>query len=162
MEFLKSSDLALNAGNYLVNSKGEAVTNAAYVAEQAQAHYIVTLAAKCKGKVFKASAVADFDKLAEEARKETAEAAATVYYEKEAAPKVKVLDELVKAALDFQKVGTKNNRADKLNTMLQGFNTINKVDNAGMYFDKGVVELAKIYTLSDIKAAAEVIVDIEQ
>lgn len=162
MEFLKSSELALNAGNYLVNKEtGKAVTNEAYIAEQLKAHYLVTLAAKCKGKVFKAGEVANFAQLAEEARKETTEQAATVYFEKEEAPKSELLDQLVSHALAFQATGDKNNRAEKLNKMLQEYNTINKVDNAGMYFKEGVVELVKIYTITDIKAAAEVIVDIE-
>ena len=161
MEFLKSDQLALNAGKYLVNADGKPVTNDLFVAEQLRAHYFVTLAEKCKGKTFKAGPVASFAELVAQTEKEVNATASTTYYDKVAEPKSKVLDELVKAALDFQKAGSKNERADKLNQLLQEFNTVNKVENFGMYFTSGVVELPQLYSITDIKAAVEVIVDIE-
>lgn len=161
MEFLKSNQLSLNEGKYLIGAEGKPVTNDVYVAEQLQAHYLVTLAAKCKGKTFKAEKVASFAALVAETQAEVTATAATTYFEKKAAPKSKTLDALVEAALAFQGVATDNQRVEKLNAMLQQFNNINKVDNFGMYFTAGIVELPKIYTITDIKAAAEVIVDVE-
>ena len=161
MQFLKSKDLSLNEGNYLVNLEGAPITNTQFVEEQVKAHFLVTLANKCEGKVFKIEKAACFKALLEETDKEVKATTSTVYFEKSAEPKSKVLDELTKVALAFSLTATSNNRVEKLNKLLQEYNCINKVENFGMYFIEGVVELTKIYSIADIKAAAEVIIDIE-
>lgn len=161
MEFLKQSELKLNEGNYLVSAvTGKPVTNSEFVAEQVKAHFLVTLAAKCKGKNFKAEAVESFANLVAETTKEVNSSTSTTYFEKVAEPKSKVLDDLIKTALAFHEVGTSNERADKLNALLQEYNSVNKVEKFGMYFTSEVVELSGLYTIEQIKAATEVVVDI--
>ncbi len=162
MEFLKSAQLELNGGNYLVSKEtGKPVTNAEFVAEQVKAHFVVTLAAKCKGKSFKAKEVVSFATLVDQTTAELKKTSGTVYYEKEAEPKSDVLDELIKAAKAFHKNDTTNERVVKMNNLLQEYNSINKVENFGMYFSSEVVELDKLYSITDIKAAIEVIVDLD-
>lgn len=153
MEFLKTKQLELNAANYLVSKESKKpVNHTAFVMQQRTAEYIVKLADAIQGKTFKAGKLDDL-----EAIKRAVKASMTndtrSYVEAPTKPTSKVNDEMVEFALNFAKFEDEKGKVAQINEFLNQFNAILDIETVGDYFSEGVVKLAKIYTVDEIKAA---------
>jgi hypothetical protein len=158
--FVKQADLKLKNGSYLVTGKDETpVSNTEFVQAQKRAEYIVTFAEACKGKDFKGKAADSLsavmnsvnEKLADKSKK---------YIDAGTKPTGTMQSKLAKEALDFIKFDEKSSNADKVNNFLQEFNIIDKFEKIGLYFEEEVVELNKIYSMSEVIEAVEAVIEL--
>ena len=162
MEFLKLVDVKLNEAGYLVSVKTDKpVNNEAFVNAQNEAHLFVSIANECKGKKFKADAVSVFASIVDKVKKSLSEEAV---YEYETAPKkpdLSIADKIAAEGVAFAEFEGKQNKASKVNKLLAQFEAIRKTEQVGEYFEEGVVNLKKLYSIDDLVTAARIIVDIE-
>lgn len=163
MEFLKLVDVKLNEAGYLVSVKTDKpVNNEAFVNAQNEAHLFVSIANACKGKVFKASeTVSVFSDIVEKVKNNISTEAV---YEYETAPKKPALyisDKIAAEGVAFAEFEGKQSKAAKINKLLAQFEAIRKTEQVGEYFEEGVVNLKKLYSIDDLVTAAKIIVDIE-
>lgn len=157
MIFLSKEELKLKNGGYLIGPNGP-ITNASFVEEQEKAHKAIVLASILKKKNFKESKVDTF----EDAVKETEELLKNSKlreYKNKTSITTPLFETMKKEALDWIKNETKNSETDKLNAVMQQFNTISDFEEFGLYFNEGIVKLHKIYTIEEIKKAYESIVE---
>lgn len=154
MEFLKSSELQLNAAGYLVSTtNNKPVTHPMFVQQQQSAHFTVELSKAVQGKSFKSSKVDSLEAIMEEVKKSIAATEKVAYITAPTKPTSKVNDELVQFALDFANFETEKANSEKLNELMQQFNAIHAIETVGDYFQEGLVKLSKIYTIEQIKEA---------
>ena len=162
MEFLKLTDVKLNEAGYLVSVKTDKpVNNEAFVRAQNEAHLFVSIANECKGKKFKADTVSVFASIVDKVKKSLSEEAV---YEYETAPKkpdLSIADKIAAEGVAFTEFEGKQSRASKVNKLLAQFEAIRKTEQVGEYFEEGVVNLKKLYSIDDLVTAARIIVDIE-
>lgn len=162
MKFLKLVDVKLNEAGYLVSVKTDKpVNNEAFVNAQNEAHLFVSIANECKGKKFKADEVSVFSSIVDKVKKSLSEEAV---YEYEAAPKKptnSILDKIAAAGVEFTEFEGKQDKTAKLNKLMVQFEAIRKTEQVGEYFEEGVVNLKKLYSIDDLVTAAKIIVDIE-
>ena len=162
MEFLKLVDVKLNEAGYLVSVKTDKpVNNEAFVNAQNEAHLFVSIANECKGKKFKADAVSVFANIVDKVKKSLSEEAV---YEYETAPKkpdLSIADKIAAEGVAFAEFEGKRSKASKVNRLLAQFEAIRKTEQVGEYFEEGVVNLKKLYSIDDLVTAARIIVDIE-
>ena len=162
MEFLKLVDVKLNAAGYLVSTQTDKpVNNEAFVKAQNEAHLFVSIANECKGKKFKADAVSVFTGIVDKVKKSLSE---ETVYEYETAPKKPALtisDKIAAEGVAFAEFEGKQSKASKVNKLLAQFEAIRKTEQVGEYFEEGVVNLKKLYSIDDLVTAARIIVDIE-
>ena len=137
MEFLKLSELSLNSANYLIGKSGKPVNHLAFVEQQAKAHYVVSLAAATKGKVFKCGKLDDLDAI-----------------------KAEVKAAIGNIALNFAKFEDEKGKVEQINLFMQEFNAISDVESVGDYFSEGVVKVAKLYTIDEILKAVKANIEI--
>ena len=159
MQFLTTNKLELNAAGYLV-SNDQPVTHAQFVAEQKNAEYICKLADAIKGKKFKADKVDDLASIKAEIRASINATRSYTYEAVPAEPTSKIKDELTQFALDFDKFQDEKGNVEKVNSLMQQFNTIKDIETVGDYFSEGVVKLNKIYSIDEILSAVKATVDI--
>ncbi len=156
MELLELSGLELNKAGYLVSkATKKPVTHAAFVAEQNNAHFTVSLAEAIKGKTFKADKVADLNAIKAEVLAAINAKAVREFVPTPAKPTSKVNDEIVKYALDFDKYNDQKSEVAKINAIMAEFSTIDGVETVGDYFSEGLVKLNKIYSCAEILAAVQ-------
>jgi len=161
MEFLKTSELSLNAAGYLtVKKTGKPVSpiNSAFVAQQKNAEYIVKLADAIADKTFSVGKLDDLEAIKASVKASMYDET-KIYVTAPSKPVSKVNDELVKFALDFDKYNDDKTKTDKINEFMQQFNAISDIENVGDYFTESVVKLSKLYTVKEILAAVEVHVE---
>ena len=162
MEFLKLVDVKLNEAGYLVSVKTDKpVKNEAFVRAQNEAHLFVSIANECKGKKFKAAEVSVFASIVDKVKKSLSEEA---IYEYETAPKkpdLSIADKIAAEGVAFAEFEGKQSKASKVNKLLAQFEAIRKTKQVGEYFEEGVVNLKKLYSIDDLVTAARIIVDIE-
>ena len=163
MEFLKLVDVKLNEAGYLVSTQtNKPVNNVGFVNAQKEAHLFVSIAKECEGKVFKASEVVSvFSDIIEKVKNSVSTEAV---YEYEAAPKKptnSILDKITAAGVEFTEFESKKDKAAKVNKLMVQFEAIRKTEQLGEYFEEGVVNLKKLYSIDDLVTAAKFIVDIE-
>lgn len=160
MEFLKSSDLKLNAAGYLVSKDDKPVYNQAFVNAQISAHLFVSIAKACEGKIFKTEKAASFVEIVNKVRAEIS--TNTVYqYEKAPVKKESILDKITAAGLEFVEFEGATQKAAKINSLMAEYEPIRKTEQFGEFFQEGVQELKNLYTVKDVLAAAKIIVEIE-
>jgi len=160
MEFLTSKNLSLNKAGYLVSTESKKpVTHVNFVNQQKAAHYLVSLAEAIKDKNFVVGQIDNLAAIKAEVVKSINEATVVQYATAPAQPTSKVLDELIKYATDFDSYHDGVEDADKINSIMNQFNSINDVESVGEYFSEGLVKLSKIYTIKEILAAAKIQVE---
>lgn len=160
MEFLKSENLSLNSAGYLINTAtNKPVTHVEFVNQQKAAHYLVSLAEAIKDKTFTVGKVDSLNAIKKEVLANINKATVVQYATAPIEPTSKVFDELIKYAEDFDKYHNGVEATDKINQIMNQFNTINDVETIGEYFFEDLVKLSKIYSISDILAAAKIHVE---
>ena len=161
MEFLTSKELGLNPAGYLISTTSKKpVSHAKFEAEQRAAEYIVKLAEATVGKSFKAAKVDSFAEISMQVQKAIQETTKTTYVEVPAKPKSALVDELVNFAMSFEGYNEDKQVAEKINQVMQEYNTIYAIENIGDYFSEGLVKLSKIYAIEEILAAVKQIASI--
>lgn len=159
MEFLKSTELSLNAAGYLVSeTTGKPVTHSEFVNQQKNAEYIVKLAAAIKDANFTPSKVDNLEAI-KVAVKASMAGSTQTYVTAPTKPTSQVNDELVKFALDFNSYEDAKLQSEKINVFMQQFNSVNDVEQVGDYFTEGVVKLSAIYDIKTILEAIRINVE---
>jgi hypothetical protein len=158
--FVKKNELELVNGGYLVTKdKQTPVFNVDFVQVQKHAQWVVTFAAKAKGKDFvgkKADSIQDV-------RREVIEQLTASQVEYVKAPKAAntdITDKLQAEALAFMNFQGEKSEVNKINEFLQQFNTIQEFEEFGLYFEEGICKLNKIYTIEEIVAAVTEVIDL--
>jgi len=157
--FLKKGEIQLINGGYLSDKEGNPVFNYTFHAAQMGAEYVVTFAEKAKGKDFKGKKA---DSL-EELRAEVEEALKTKNKTYVTAPKEvtkKLHNQLKEEALAFLNYGEELSKTEKVNEFLQKFNVIAEFEEFGLFFEKDIYKLNKIYTIDEIVKAVESTIDL--
>lgn len=157
MIFLKSDSLGLQNGGYLIGA-GKPVTNKKFVEEQEKAHKAIVLASVLKTKNFKevrpdsfVDALRETEQLLETSQLRT--------YQDKSTVNTPMMSELKREALAWLQNEGKANNTDKLNSVMQQFNTIADFEEFGLYFEEGVTKLHNIYTIDQILEAYKLIVE---
>lgn len=142
--FLGKGKVSLNATNYLVDGKGNPLTNAEFVFEQGEAHRLVLLAKK---------ATKTTTKVVEE------EVIETSVTKKEFVKVPTVSLGELNQKLREESVTFVNSRweaevAVKVNNIMNNsFNAMKQFEDFGLFFGEGVVQLEKLYTIDEVVAA---------
>jgi hypothetical protein len=152
-QFIKKEGLQLLNGGYLSNKEGNPVFNQAFVDAQRNAEYVITFAAKAKGKDFVGKQADSLDALKKEVLEALGANKKTVFIKKPEAVKRPTHDKLQSEALEFIKFQEKSNDVEKINNFLQQFEVINEFEEFGLFFEEDIVKLNKIYTMKEIIAA---------
>jgi hypothetical protein len=158
--FVKNGELNLVNGGYMVTGeKNTPVYNEAFVAIQKHAEWVVTFAEKAKGKDFVGKAPDSI----EDVRAEVLKALSKSAVEYVATPK-KVKGELTTKlqaeALAFINFNSQSSKVEKVNRFLQQFNVVQEFEEFGLYFTEDICKLNRIYTIKEIVAAVEEVIDL--
>jgi hypothetical protein len=157
-KFKKKGDIKLINGGYLVDAKDEKpVTNNEFVTAQQEAHYLVTLAAKMKGKNFKGVAADDINVLIAETKTELYATKIEEFVTTPKAPSRTITKQLEEEALSFISHREEVELSEGINNKLQSFKVVNEFENFGLFFKEGIVKFDKIYTMKEITEAAKVV-----
>ena len=158
--FVKKGELELVNGGYCVVGKEETpVWNAGFIAVQKHAEWVVTFAEKAKGKDFVGKEADTIDSV----RNEVYKALSDKKIEYVSPPKeVKrdLTDKLQAEALAFINHKGESSKVEKINLFLQQFNTIQEFEEFGLYFEKDICKLNKIYTMKEIIEAVKAVIDL--
>lgn len=157
MEFIKKSDLKLENGGYLFNSKGEPVSNEQFVNAQRRAHYLVKLAEATKGKDYVGKKADSFVDTVNSVVKAINSEEVVEYVGKVSEPKMELKDKLAEEALAWIKFDKDSSKAKRVNEAMQQFNVIKQFEDFGCFFSSGVVKLDAIYTIDQILKAVETV-----
>ncbi len=149
--FVKKESLTLGNGNYLLVNDVP-VFHAEFVKAQKEAEILCLIAEKAKGLSFKTVKGANIDDIRDAVIKELNTKSVNIFKAPEA-PKQDLVDKLTKQALDFTKYTQDKERIEGLNEKIKPFLIINTFETVGLYFEKGMCELNKIYTIEEIKNA---------
>ena len=160
MEFLKNTDLVLNAAGYLtIKKSGKPINHNEFVNQQRKAEYVVKLAAATAGKTFKCGKVDDLEAIKSAVLSAMLDTAKK-YVDEPTKPKSKVNDELIQFALDFANYEDIKGEVSLVNEFMQLFNKIDDVEKVGDYFEEGVVKLNELYSIDTILKAVKATVAI--
>ncbi len=160
--FVKKGELSVvngaNGGGYLVTGEKQTpVYHQEFVTLQQEAHYLVSLAKKVKDVDFTGKKATTFAEVVESVKKELASKARTyVTVPTEVArPTTDLLAKEALSWLNYQKEGSK---AEKVNRLMQKFNTIAEQEEFGLYFsDNQIVKLDGLYSLAQITEAVTIL-----
>ncbi len=155
--FLKQEGIQLVNGGYLSDSEENPVNNEQFVAAQRRAHRLVSIAAKMEGKTFEAQEVTNIDSLISEVDAELGAVATEEFVKVPVVKKGEVTADLAKEALAFIEGEDKVDLANKINARMQEFKVLNEFETFGLFFEKGVVKLDKIYTVKEVVDAAKTV-----
>lgn len=155
--FKKAGDLSLINGGYLSGDDGAPLNHKEFVTAQREAHYLVTLAAKMKGKTFEVAKVDNIADLIAETKKELSGTADIEFVAAPKAPKGEMTKKLEEEALAFIGFHEKEEDNKFLNSKLQAFKIVKEFEDHGLFFKKGMVKLEKIYSLDEVIAAAKAV-----
>lgn len=156
--FVKSSELSLLNGGYLM-SNNQPVTNNEFVEAQRKAHFYNKLAENVAGKNFKNNPIESFESIY---AKTLAEINSTKKIElvKKVNVEMPLGDELIKEAKSWEESQVYNNKADKINTIItEEFSSIVDFEEFGLFFESGIIKLERIYTIDEITTYLSIIVD---
>jgi hypothetical protein len=157
MEFVSKGAATLQNGNYLYSTTP--ITNSEFVEAQTLAHKLVTLSNLTKGKTFKVNEVYTKAQL----QSDLIAALSTkdyTYVEAPKAPERPINDAQAKEALDWMKFGKESDKANRVNSYMQRFNVLRDYEEVGLFFEGGLVKLAKIYTVNEIQEAVTTVIDL--
>lgn len=160
MEFLKSTDLALNPAGYLVGKKsGKPVNHDAFVRQQKAAEYVVKLSEAIKDKNFKCGKVDDLEQIKAEVMAAINAKNTKSYVTDPKKPVSKANEELVKYALDFVEYEKTKSDIEKINQLMAQFDVVDAIETVGDYFSEGLCKLNAIYTIDQILEAVKINTD---
>ena len=160
MQFLKSSELALNPAGYLISKENnKPVNHTDFVKAQQAAEYIVKLADAIKGKTFTCGKLDNLDAI-KAAVKAAINNTNQVYGTAPSKPKGELTSKLADEAMAFLDFDKSKSKFAQINAAMQSFNAIKAVEEVGDYFSEGVVKLANVYTISQIEAAVSETIEI--
>ena len=155
--FLKKNELSLINGGYLVGKNDIAVNHYQFVNLQNEAHYLVSLSQKIKDVSFKTTSVKSFAEYVNETKKEI-ENENRVYLQLPESPGTPTMDILQKEATAWLNSKDNEVKTEKINRIMQKFNTIAEFEEFGLYFNtEQTVKLKKIYTLEEILNAVNIL-----
>jgi hypothetical protein len=157
--FLKSDEVEIKNGGYLISKDGKPVYNGEFIAAQERAEYVVTFAKMCKGKDFKGKQADSIKEVKEEVIKLLC-SKKEVYIEEPELPKQTLNEKLKKEALDFMQASDKKESIKKVNNYLQRFNVLKDFEEFGLFFEEEICKLNKIYTVKEITEAVHEIIDL--
>lgn len=152
--FLKSSDIQLKNGGYLLNKEEKPVYNQAFVEQQQMAEKLILTVELAKGRNFKESKVDTLAQLAKDVEASLS-AKEKEFVKAPTAPKLKVIDGLKNEALAFISFSKESDKTNAINTYLQNYLTISEFEEFGLFFEEDIVKLTKIYTIAEITEAAK-------
>tara|TARA_B110000285_G_scaffold234671_1_gene312467 strand:+ start:1090 stop:1587 length:498 start_codon:yes stop_codon:yes gene_type:complete len=156
--FNKAVDVVLLNGGYVSNkTTKKPITHAGFVAAQNKAHYLVTLAARMKGKTFSATKVDDINALSDAVKSELAAETSHEFIAVKAATKGKLSLQLAAEALAFCGDQKDQGEAEALNERMQEFKVLVEFEAEGLFFKKGISKLSNIYTVKEITKAAQTV-----
>jgi hypothetical protein len=158
--FLKNNELQLINGGYLSDSKGNPVSNDAFVKAQQHAEYIVTFANLAKGKDFNGKKADTLSSLENEVIKYLNEQRPVTFIEKPKEVSRPVTKSLAKEALAFIDFQETSSKVNKVNNFLQQFTVLHDFETFGLFFTQDIVKLNKIYTVAEIKQAVTEVIDL--
>ena len=159
--FLTVKELTVENGGYLTSkTSGKPVGNADFNAAQKSAEFVVTLANAAKDKDFKGKSADSLSDLKALVVKQLSGTEATVFVKGPKALKRPTTDALKNEALAFLKHDADKNNAEKVNEFLQQFKVINEFEDFGLFFDAEISKLNKVYTMKEIIAAVESVIEI--
>ena len=157
MEFLKSTELELNAAGYLVSkTTNKPVNHDKFVAQQKAAEYVVKLAEAIKDKTFKCGKVDNLEEIKASVLAGINSKNIKEYVAVPAKPTSKANDELIQFALDFVKFEDTKADVENINKLMSEFDVIDAVETVGDYFSEGLVRLNNIYSIDVILASVKI------
>ena len=157
--FVKKEELILKNGNHL-HKEDIPVSNESFYKAQKEAEYICTFAELAKTKNFKVRSVDSIEQLRKEVAEKLSKKSESIYFDYKVKPQTPLNDSLKKEATDYIEILENIRKAEKLNGFMQKFNVIKTFEEVGLYFDEGLSTLDEIYTISQIKEALEMCVDL--
>jgi hypothetical protein len=157
--FLKSADLQLVNGGYLVNKENTPVSHAGFVEAQKHADYIVTFAKMAKGKDFAGKKADSLEDLVSSV-KSAMEKKTIKFVDAPKEHKGELTEKLAKEAMGFMTFKKDSSKADKINAFMQQFEVLHELEEFGLFFEEDIVKLQNIYTVSEILTAVESVIDL--
>lgn len=157
MKFLNKETVVVNNAGYLVSKTDNTpVNHEEFVKIQQEAKYLVSLADKVKVADFKGKTPDNYSAIVQQVAKDLANDQ-RVYVKKSEKIETPITDSLQKEALAW--LNNKGNEAktEKLNRIMQKYNTLKDFEDFGLYFTDGIVKLTKIYTIQDILDAVTIL-----
>ena len=155
--FKKAGEVSLINGGYVSNAEGAPINNAAFVAAQKKAEWLVLLAAKMKGKTFVQGQADSIKDLISEVDAQLSSSQVESFIKMPSKPKRSLAAQLSEEALEFCKHAVDTAQAEKVNLKLQEFSIVNEFETFGLFFKAGVAKLNSIYTMKQITNAAKVV-----
>lgn len=158
--FVTKKELKLVNGGYLVKGEKEIpVSHPQFILEQKAAEYIITLAKATKGRDFEGKTAESFEALKAQVSNSLTATKKVTYVELPTEAKRPLTDKLLKEALGWDSFQKDTERVERINDYMQRYNTIGEFEEFGLYFNEEVTKLNNIYTIADIKAAVNVVID---
>jgi hypothetical protein len=158
-KFLKKADLQLINGGYLSDKNENPVSNAAFVAAQKHAEYVVTFAVVAKGKDFVGKKADSLQELETQVRNLLAVKNRT-FVEKPNLVAGSLTAQLKEEALLFMNFQENVSKVDKINNFLKTFEVVAEFEEFGLFFEEEVVKLNRIYTIKEIVEAVSEVIDL--
>ena len=156
MKFLNKETVVVNAAGYLVDDKGTPVNHEEFVKLQVEANYLITLAGKVKVADFKGKAPDSYQAIVQQVAKELAQNQVT-YVSKPETVDTPITNQLQAEALAWLENKGGEAKAEKINRIMQKYNTLKDFQDFGLYFTDGIVKLPKIYTVEEILEAVKIL-----
>lgn len=158
--FVKSAELALVNGGYVVTGKSQTpVFHEEFIKLQKHAEWIVTFAEKARGVDFVGKLPASIEAVKCEVNKALA-GSGVEYVPKPEKVEREVSDKLLAEAMAFVKYTGESSKVEKINKFMQTFNVIKEFEEFGLYFEEGICKLNKVYTIEKIVTAVKEVIDL--
>lgn len=157
--FLKSADLQLVNGGYLVNKENTPVFHAGFVDAQKHADYIITFAQMAKGKDFVGKKADSLSELVSSV-KSAMDKKAIKFVDSPKEHKGDLTEKLAKEAMGFMNFKKDSSKVDKINAFMQQFEVLHEFEEFGLFFEEDIVKLQKIYTVKEILEAVDSVIDL--
>jgi len=158
-QFLKSSEVSVKNGGYLFNNNGQPVSNKEFEEIQRRAEFIVTFNQKLKGKDLVGKKPENIQDIKNEVLRELSKSNNVQFLSKPEKVDRPLTDQLTSEALDFIKFQDDSSKTDKINQFLQPFKVLKQFQEFGLFFENGIAELNKIYTLEEVIDSVTDIID---
>jgi hypothetical protein len=157
MEFLKTSDIALNPAGYLINkTTKKPVDHKDFVTQQKAAEYVIKLAEAIKDKNFTVGKADNLEEIKAAVMASINAKNVKEYAKAPTKPTSKIQDELTQHALDFVNYYDKSAEAEQINKLMDQFSAIEAIESVGDYFSEGLTKLNAIYSIKEILAAVKI------
>lgn len=151
MKFLKKGELAVVNGGYLVEKGTEfPMFHKDFVKLQQEAHYLVNLANTVRATDFEVKEPVTFESVVARVKNKLNDESRQ-FVGKPEAPARKITDTLAKEALGWMSFKKDESKAEKINRIMQKFNTLAEFEEFGLYFSfDNIVKLKELYSLEQI------------